>query len=186
MKYFKKLIGDNIYLSPVNPEDLLLYTEWINNLKVTLPLGNATTNFSLLKEKEVLEEIARGDHNFAIVKLQDDKLLGNCSLFNVSLIHGTAELGIFIGDEKSRGKGYGKETLYILLEYGFKFLNLNNIMLRVFSFNSNAFELYKKVGFKQFGIRKESFQFNSQYYDDIYMEILKKDFETSIIKNIPI
>ena len=31
MKYFKKLLGDNIYLSPMNIEDAEVYTKWMND-----------------------------------------------------------------------------------------------------------------------------------------------------------
>ena len=32
MKYFKKIIGDKCYLSPINLEDAEQYTEWLNDL----------------------------------------------------------------------------------------------------------------------------------------------------------
>ena len=31
MKYFKKLVGDKIYLSPRNIEDAELYVKWMND-----------------------------------------------------------------------------------------------------------------------------------------------------------
>lgn len=31
MKYFKKLVGDRIYLSPRSVEDYEIFTEWLNN-----------------------------------------------------------------------------------------------------------------------------------------------------------
>ena len=52
-------------------------------------------------------------------------------------------MGVFIGDKKNRGKGIGKESIKLILEYGFKILNLNNVMLNVFSFNEKAIEAYK-------------------------------------------
>ena len=30
MKYFKKLVGQNIYLSPINPDDVEIFTKWLN------------------------------------------------------------------------------------------------------------------------------------------------------------
>lgn len=32
MKYFKKLVGEKIYLSPRNTEDVEKFTEWLNVL----------------------------------------------------------------------------------------------------------------------------------------------------------
>lgn len=61
-----------------------------------------------------------------------------------------------IGEEENRNKGYGTETLKLLISYGFDYLNLNNIMLSVYSFNGNAISCYKKVGFKEIGRRRET------------------------------
>lgn len=35
MKYFKKLLGDRIYLSPRSIEDAEKFTEWMNDFEVT-------------------------------------------------------------------------------------------------------------------------------------------------------
>jgi len=59
MTYFSKLSGDSIYLSPMNPNDYELYTRWINDLTTSIPLGNASTNFSILNEKEFVEGAAK-------------------------------------------------------------------------------------------------------------------------------
>ena len=33
MKYFKKLVGDRIYLSPRNSEDIEIFTKWLNDFQ---------------------------------------------------------------------------------------------------------------------------------------------------------
>ena len=32
--YFKKLIGENIYLSPISVEDVENYTNWLNDFEI--------------------------------------------------------------------------------------------------------------------------------------------------------
>ena len=91
-----------------------------------------------------------------------------------------AEVGIFIGDEKNRSKGYGTESLKMLLDLGFNYLNFNNIMLGVKSFNQRAIACYTKVGFKEYGRRRESYFLNGKYYDDVYMDILSREFKGEI------
>lgn len=184
VQYFPKLKGRNIFLSPINETDSELYTKWMNDLHVTIALGNASLLFSLQKEKELLESLAREGYHFAIVKKDEERLLGNCSLFNISHIHNTADLGIFIGEEVDRSKGYGQEALTLLLSYGFKILNLNNIMLRLWSFNTRALKCYQKVGFRQCGIREQAYLVNGVYHDEIYMEILRNHFSSTILTDI--
>ena len=184
MRYFKKIVGELVYLSPVNLEDLEKYTTWVNDIFIASRLGSASKNFSREKEKEFLEDLVKDGHNFAIVKKDSDKLMGNVSLFDINQIHRTALMGVFIGDEENRGKGMGKESIKLILEYGFKILNLNNVMLNVFSFNEKAIEAYKSVGFKEIGKRREAHFINGQYFDEIYMDILEKDFKSNYLNSL--
>lgn len=186
MKYFKKIIGERLYLSPVNPEDAETYTKWVNDLSMSVNLGQAVNVYSLQREKSFLESMANEGHNYAIVLKNNDELIGNCSLFSINQIFRTAEIGLFIGEESKRNNGYGVEAMQLLLEYGFKILNLNNIMLRVFEFNKRAVKCYEKVGFNVFGTRTMSCCVDGVYYDEIYMEILAKDFKSEYLsKSLP-
>ncbi|MCX7774337.1 MAG: GNAT family N-acetyltransferase [Clostridia bacterium] len=184
MKYFRKLENKHIYLSPMNPEDSELYTRWMNDLSMTINLGQAVGNFSLGKEREFVEAMAKEGHNYAIVLKESDELIGNCSLMGINHISRTAEVGLFIGDEAHKGKGYGVEALEVILAYGFKVLNLNNIMLRVFAYNERAIKAYEKVGFRPFGRRAQSIYVNGRYHDEVYMEILAGDFESPLLNDV--
>lgn len=175
MKYFPKIVGDHLYLSPMNVEDAPIYVKWLNDKTVSENLGLDTKVTTLEGEKEWLKR-CQNQYNFAIVLKENDKLIGNVSFGDVDLIHRNAMLQIFIGDEENRGQGYGKEAIKLLLEYGFNNLNLNNIMLNVYSFNKRAIKLYESLGFKKFGTRHKSHYFKGQFYDEIQMEILKDEY----------
>lgn len=56
-------------------------------------------------------------------------------------------------------------------------------MLTVMSFNERAIKCYKKVGFKEFGRRRQCYFLNGKYYDRIYMDILANEFEGNYIRN---
>ena len=184
MKYFKKLVGERIYLSPVNMEDVETYVKWLNDFKVTDGVGRSGLMLTIEGEKEWLENaIKENSYIFAIVDLETDKIIGNCGIENINGKDRIGTLGIFIGEEKNRSKGYGAEALRLLLDYGFNYLNLNNINLGVMSFNERAIACYKKVGFKEYGRRRESYFLNGKYYDHVYMDILAREFEGEYIKN---
>lgn len=177
MKYFKKLESDRIYLSPASVDDVEIYTRWMNSFDVTDKIGSSNSLFSLLSEKEYLErKIDENNKSFSIIKKEDDSLLGNCSIFDINYLHQTATLGIFIGEDNERNKGYGSEAIRLLLDFGFNYLNLNNIMLKVFSFNEKAISCYEKIGFKKIGRKREAYYLNNQRYDEIYMDILKEEY----------
>ncbi|MFP4660944.1 MAG: GNAT family N-acetyltransferase [Halanaerobiales bacterium] len=180
MRYYKKLIGDRIYLSPVNVEDAEQFTQWINDLDVSINLSVAPQIYSLEKEKEILEKMAKEGYNLSIVDIEKDELIGNCGLLDVDKLHRNAEVGIFIGNKGYWDKGYGSEAMNLLLDYAFNLLNLNNIFLRVHSFNKRAIRCYKKCGFKEIGRRREAYIVGGKKFDDIYMDILASEFTGNI------
>lgn len=184
MKYYKKFIGDRLYLSPMNPNDVEKYVEWISSPIVSDGMGNTSNILTESLDKEFIEKaLKNGDKCFAIILLKNDELIGNCSIYRENDNARVAELGIFIGDEKFRNNGYGQEALNLLLDYGFNYLNLNSVYLSVFSFNDVAINCYKKIGFKEAGRLRENYFLNGKYYDVIYMDILKREFKGSYIRN---
>lgn len=181
MKYFKKIVGEKVYLSPMNVDDCLQYVEWLNNYEITKCINQYTSMISINSEKEWLEKATTEKYNFAIIKKETDTLMGNISLMKINLINGTAELGIFIGDTENHSHGYGSEAIMLLLDYAFNQVNLNNIMLKVYDFNKRAIKAYEKCGFKIFGIWEESHYVDGEYCNEVYMNVLKKNF-VGIIK----
>lgn len=54
MKYFKKLVGERIYLSPRNSEDVEQFTEWLNDFNTTDYIGRSGASVTLDMEREYL------------------------------------------------------------------------------------------------------------------------------------
>ena len=183
MKYFKKLLGDNIYLSPRDTEDAEKYVEWINDFQVTDYTGKSASLTTIESENKYLQEHINDEASFGIVRLKDDKLLGSVSLENINHINRSAILGIFIGEKEGRDRGIGTEAINLILEYGSNYLNLNSIKLDVMEFNSRAIACYKKCGFKEMGRRRQCNYINGKYYDTIHMDILKEEFAGDFIRN---
>ena len=118
---------------------------------------------------------------FRIIK--NDKMIGTVSLEKIDNINRTATLGIFIGDKNYRSQGYGTEAIKLLLEYGFKYMNLYNISLDLMEFNTRALKCYEKCGFKEYGRRRKCKFINGRYYDCISMDILQEEFRGDYIRN---
>ena len=173
--YFKKLVGKKCYLSPIDTNDAARFTEWLNDMEVLVTFEPYHGSISLETEKAFLETLSK-DHNYSIIDLETDELIGNCGFLNIDHVNQTAETGIFIGNKTYWNKGYGTEALSLLIDYGFKALNLHNIMLRVFEYNKGGIRCYEKIGFKHFGARRESLLRNLERHNVLYMDILPEDF----------
>jgi RimJ/RimL family protein N-acetyltransferase len=179
MKYFKKMIGKRCYLSPMNPEDAEKYVTWLNDMEVAQYLTLASHIINRDVEKETLERFARQGDHFAIVDVETDELIGGCGLLNIDHINRTAEVGIFIGEKGYWGRGYGEEAMRLLLDFAFNILNLHNIMLNVYAYNTRAQRCYRKIGFREIGRRRQARRIQGSSFDVIFMDILAEEFTGS-------
>ena len=173
--YFKKLVGKKCYLSPIDINDAEKFTEWLNDLELTVNLTLYNSIINVESEKVFLENLSK-EHNYSIIDLETDELIGNCGFLEVDNLNQTGEVGIFIGNKSFWGKGYGTEALTLLLDYGFKALNLHNIQIRVYGYNKRAIKSYEKVGFKPIGIRRNALYRNMERHNIIFMDILADEF----------
>lgn len=182
--YYKKLVGENVYLSPMNPDDVEKFLVWLSDMDVTDYIGNTHRVQNYENEKRWLQdELAKGGYVFEIVTVADDIAIGNMSLKDVDFVNRRATLGIMIGEKESRNKGYGTEAIRLLLDFAFNYLNLNNVDLTYVACNTRARKCYEKVGFREIGHRRNSRFINGAYYDEVYMDILAEEFKGSYIKN---
>lgn len=115
--------------------------------------------------------------------VQTDEIIGSIGLHEINNINRTATLGIFIGNKEYWSKGYGTEAIQLILDFGFNYLNLNNIDLALMEFNERALKCYEKCGFKEIGRKRKCNFINGKYYDSILMDILAEEFTDSYIKN---
>lgn len=187
MNYFKKIVGERIYLSPkgTSEEELQKFTEWMNDFQVTDYTLRSAYICTLPSEKEFLEKSALNSESrtFDIIELKENKLIGTVGLAHIDWINRTSEFGIFIGDKDYRGNGYGTEATRLILEYGFKYLNLHSIKLNLLSVNERAYKCYLKCGFKDAGKHRDAIFLNGKYYDKLTMDILDSEFNGDYIKN---
>jgi RimJ/RimL family protein N-acetyltransferase len=169
--YFKKMMGSKCYLSPINSDDAEKFTEWLNDLEVTINLTFYNRIINTENEKTFLGKLSQ-EHNYSIIDKETNELIGNCGYVHLDHLNQTGEIGIFIGNKNYWNRGYGTEALTLLLDYGFKALNLHNIGLTVLSFNKRAIKSYEKVGFKIIGKKREAILRGEERHDLIIMDIL--------------
>lgn len=184
MTYFKKLQGKKCYLSPVDINDAHIYAEWLNDMETSLFFQASAVQMTVENETDYLmERIKRGNHIFAVIDSKTDKLVGTCGLYNVDLLNGKCETAILIGKE-NWSKGYGTEAMNLLLDYGFNMLNMHNIFLCVFKYNKRAIKSYKKLGFKEIGVRRQARTIGKKKFDLLFMDILADEFESPFIERL--
>ncbi|MHC0039740.1 GNAT family N-acetyltransferase [Pseudoneobacillus sp. C159] len=177
------LSGKLVSLGPLRSDLVSLYNRWNNDFQTTRTLAS-TRPVILEEEISAFEQIARNRENifFAIYEKETLQPIGNTFLSDVDYKNGIAEFNIVIGEKDHRGKGYGTEVSQLVLDYGFNIIGLHNIFLRVYEFNQNAIQAYKKAGFVECGRRREAHHIGGRKWDIIFMEALATEFESPLIK----
>lgn len=181
-KNIVRLRGNNINLCALRTDDeaVELYTKWMNDEEFNMWVGNHIGVFNINDEKKWAEKERKDwELAFNIVEKETDTLIGNCSLCYNNI---TAYLGICIGEEIGRDKGYGTETIKMLIDYAFNQLNRHRVELCVNGDNIRAITCYKNCGFKECGKFRESEYYNGHYCDILCMEILKDEYIESEAK----
>ncbi len=162
------LKAERLRLTALNERDIPSMEEWYNNLDF-LRLYDMTMAFpkSSAQLYEMLNEKRKSNNSyiFAIRTLEEDKFVGVAGFENILWNNGTAVVFVGLGDEESRGKGYGKEAMQMVLNFGFQELNLHRIQLDVLSYNKPAIALYEKLGFKKEGVYREFIHRDGKRYD---------------------
>jgi len=171
------LIGERLYLRPLEMEDVSTCLRWINDPEVTRTLAMYRP-LNEPREREWFEGLYKDDREIlvAIVLKENDKHIGNIGLHRIEWKERQAELGIMIGEKDEWDKGYGAEAIRLMLEYGFERLGLHRIYLRVYANNPRAIRCYEKAGFRQEGVLRESHFSEGRYWDTIIMGLLEEEW----------
>jgi len=86
------------------------------------------------------------------------------------------DLSIIIPDPIDQGKGYGTETINLMLRLAFEKYNMNRVAIGVVAKNIEALDFYKKIGFKIEGKQEEGYFYDNEYSDFIMMRLLFRDW----------
>lgn len=176
--YYKKYEGDRIYLSPIDSNDYQTFTRWINDETLARGLGNFKFNFTEQDEKEYLENSNKnGNITFAIVRKEDNKMIGSYGLIIKDNVSRRIHIGGFIGDKEDRGKGYGTEALKLLSKYCFEILNAESLYSGIFEFNEASLKAAKKAGYSVAGKYRNAYYYAGRFYDEYCIEMIREDYE---------
>lgn len=127
-------------------------------------------------EKNVDKE-EQSNFFFTLRTLEDDRVIGFISLFELLWNHGDPWVAIGLGEPEYWGKGYGSDAMRLIQRYAFTELNLHRITLCVFEYNPRAIRSYEKVGFVEEGRVRGEFLRQGRRWDVIFMGVLRQDWE---------
>ena len=177
------LQGERVYLRALCKSDLDgPYLDWLNDAEVCA--GNSHHVVPLTHgqaSRFIADSVDRHRAlHLAIVLRDGDRHIGNVALQRIDWVSRSAELSILIGEKDFWGQGYGKECCHILIEHGFRAMNLNRIYLGTYSNNHGMVRVAEALGMKLEGQRREAAFKNGSYLDVLEFGLLKAESEQQI------
>lgn len=176
MKHNLEIIEDvKIRLRPISLDDTKLIVKWRNmpsvkNNFIFRDVFTEEMHINWMKTKVAYGEVIQ----YIIEEKETNRPIGSVYLRDIDKNHNSAEYGIFIGEEDSRGKGYGTKAAEIFVNHMFEKLKLHRIFLRVLAGNDSAYRSYEKIGFIKEGIARDMIRVDGKYEDVIFMSIINQ------------
>lgn len=176
------LHAQRVTLRSMTRDDLERLCQFNNDVEVELAGGgDPPIPQSLARlQAEYDQNAGRGGRDGSTFAIEaDGKFIGQCALFNFDDVAHTAELGITIGDKAYWGKGYGREAIQLLLDYGFRLRNFRKVWLKVLGNNERGIRAYRACGFVEEGRLRAHVWSNGQYVDLVQMGVLRDEWQAA-------
>lgn len=106
-----------------------------------------------------------------------DRVIGTCGLFAFEPQARRAEIGYDLAQKYWR-QGIMTEALTCVIHYAFDTVGLHRLEAIVDPNNQASRVLLKKLGFQEEGILRERFFKGGVYYDDLYLGLLRRDWQS--------
>lgn len=112
-----------------------------------------TDPVKLLNRIKESNKISLPKNQILIISLKDEYRIGEMNYREID--NSVYEIGIKICEIKEQGNGYGERAIKLLIDFITFDLKGNKIILDTNLLNTGAQKFYKKLGFKEIGIRKD-------------------------------
>jgi RimJ/RimL family protein N-acetyltransferase len=173
--------GTIVNLRAPDMADLGRNHAWINDREVSRFLGGTARYLMSMAAEEAwmrgrCERLMSFDNTFFAIETKDGRHIGNTNLFNAVPEERHAEFGIMIGDKDCWSQGFGTDATRTLVRFGFEEMNLQRIILQVFSYNPRAMACYRKAGFIEEVRMRQDMWHEGAYYETIVMGVLREEF----------
>lgn len=171
--------GEGVYLTVLEPSDL--YRFWRNDPSI----------WRWTRQNDLISKAAHGrwfeqqdaDPSIRMYSISlgpsedvydDEPVIGVCGLTSINLQNRNAEFSLYLGPSY-QGKKLSKPALKTLFFHGFKNLGLKSIWGETFA-NNHAQMIFRDIGMKKDGIRRQFYWKDGEYWDAIIYSILAEEF----------
>lgn len=121
--------------------------------------------------------------DYAIRRLEDPgRHLGNISIWHVSRVGRTGEIGYWIRSDET-GSGIATEATAALVDAGFSDLGLHKITLRIATGNKASERIAEKLGFVKEGVLRDELRIRGVWVDHTLFSLLEHERDRRALRS---
>ena len=129
---------------------------------------------AIIKNQNLFKE--RQGIIWAIIEKSTREFIGYFGFWRLIREHCRAEIGYALKPQ-FWSKGFMRESMNLLIDFGFNELKLHSIEANLNPKNENSERLLKNFGFKKEAYFRENYLFNGTFNDSIIYSLLEKDIK---------
>lgn len=172
----REIKGKKVILREQIEADVEFFTHWYNQSVIMFQCGFTEPTNEVAEVKYIKKHHKSEDSVWFTITDKDGKVIGETGLLRMFPAWHCTDLTIIIPDPEMQRKGYGSETISLMLDMAFNEYEMNRVSIGVVGLNTNALEFYKKIGFKQEGIQEQGYFYDGKYSDFVMMRILREEW----------
>lgn len=173
-----KLQGKDIYLATMERLDCKkVWTDFEYDFNT--PCETFNIGHSEEKSDKWFDEIQKAQGESAVrlgIFLNDGTIIGDVALQDIDRTNRSCSIGMGIAKIENRSKGYGKQAVKLILDYGFHYVGLERITANTLKINIPAQKSLEKTGFIFEGTERKAVYLNGNKYSRLNYAMLKEEF----------
>lgn len=140
--------NESIRLRLIEEADLEKTLSWRNREDARVWF-KTSSQLTLEQHQAWFHRYLKKDDDFLFVVEVGGELVGQASIYDIQWSGACAEIGRFLVEPNSSGKGYIGGACEVLIQFCAETLNLKYIFLEVIDTNDRAIRLYQRNGFSE-------------------------------------
>ena len=170
--------GKYVKLRSLELNDLPKLRDWRNSKFIR----KATREYRLLNminQKKWFEKIQNENPPISLmfgIQNNKNKLIGVCGLTYIDWKNKHAEISCYLNSVNWQKTKEARDTIHIILKYGFEELNLHRIWAEIFSTAQENIALFNKIGFVREGILRQKLWRDGKWWNSHIYSMLSSEF----------
>ncbi len=169
--------GNKVLLRAIEFEDMEFLRNMLNDEEMEHNVVGWSFPVSKYEQQKWFENQIQNKVNIRFIIEVDGKPIGLATLTNIDWKNRKACHGIKLYSNEVKGKGYGTDAVFAVMKYAFEELQLNRLYSTILDYNVASRNLYKKCGWKEEGVIRDSVYKKNHFNNEIMIGILKQEYQ---------